>query len=175
MAPTSVFVQASGSTQPRGGSITARTGPPANVRPLAGGHAAALKCRSGVCQQQKDGFSQQTDPLIVHNAYSGGCTDDPLYGATCKCNPGFANRGGVNSTTCEDIKECEAGKCPDDGTYTGECREMIGTHECVCHDPQGKHPDTGGFNATTRENTEKDWSKCERESTVVGRRSRDPV
>ncbi|KAH0472653.1 MAG: uncharacterized protein KVP18_003434, partial [Porospora cf. gigantea A] len=121
----------------------------------------ALKCRSGVCQQQKDGFSQQTDPLIVHNAYSGGCTDDPLYGATCKCNPGFANRGGVNSTTCEDIKECEAGKCPDDGTYTGECREMIGTHECVCHDPQGKHPDTGGFNATTRENTEKDWSKCE--------------
>ena len=82
---------------------------------------------------------------MLHNAYSGTCVFDPVFGATCVCHPGFRNLGGLRSTECEDVKECNAPEnCPPTLFYTGQCKELIGSFECLCRDV-GAHPTFGGF------------------------------
>ncbi|KAH0472912.1 MAG: hypothetical protein KVP17_003108 [Porospora cf. gigantea B] len=63
-----------------------------------------------------------------------------------------------SATVCQarfgdtDDEECPGNPCSSSGLYTGTCTEILGTYECNCTDPQGKHPD-GGLNGT-------DWTVC---------------
>lgn len=111
---------------------------------------AACSDTPNICETRQADFAARVGTtyksmFVAANPYDGrrgfeakpGTCDDTSVLA-CGCNAGFAQKSS-DPSTCEDVLECDSSPCVASVLLTGQCREVWGSHECVCQ-THAEHP-----------------------------------